>query len=78
MPFAATVDGFRDYHTRQSKPEKDKYYTILAYRLNLKRKKKTQINLFPKQKENHIHRKNKLMVTEGEEGQGRDKLGDLD
>ena len=28
IPFAATVDEIRDYHTKRNKSEKDKYYMI--------------------------------------------------
>ena len=28
MPFAATLDGLRDYHNKRSKTEKDKYHMI--------------------------------------------------
>ena len=34
----------------------------------------TQMNLFTKQKQTH-NKENKLMVTKGEKGWGRDKLG---
>ena len=29
MPFAANMDGPRDYHTKRNKSEKDKYHMIL-------------------------------------------------
>ena len=35
----------------------------------------TQMNLFTKQKQTPTHIENKLMVTKGERGWGRDKLG---
>ena len=28
MPFAGTVDGIRDYHTKRNKSEKEKYHMI--------------------------------------------------
>ena len=64
------MDGPRDYHTKWSKPYKDIYHMIsLMIYMESKRKKKTQMNLFPKQKETHRHRKQTL-VTKGERGVG--------
>ena len=48
--------------SKVSQTEKDKYMW------NRKEKKKTQMNLFPKQEETHRHRK--LMITKGERGEG--------
>ena len=51
------MDGPRDYHTKWSKSDKDKYDIISL--------KMIQINLLAKQKQ--IHRfQNKLRVTKGE------------
>ena len=41
------MDGPRDYHTKWSKTEKDKYH------LYVESKKKIQMNLFTKQKQTH-------------------------
>ena len=45
---------------------------------NLKEKTMTQMNLFPKQKETHRHRKPTYGYQRGKGGQGRDKLGGSD
>ena len=36
LPFAANMDGPRDYHTKWNKSEKDKYHTTIACIWNLK------------------------------------------
>ena len=43
------MDGPRDYHTKWSKPAREKINDI-AYMLNLKKKKNIWKNLFTKQK----------------------------
>ena len=59
-----------------SQTKKDKYHMIqLIYGI---KKKKVQINLFPKQKETHRHRKQTYGYQRGKWGRGRDKLGDWD
>ena len=55
----------RDYHTKQSKSDKDKYYQISLIC-------GVQMNLFTKQKHTHRHRKNKYGY---QRGRWRDKLG---
>ena len=47
------MEGARDYHTKGSKPDKDKYHMILLY-VELK---KIQLNLLTKHKQIHRHRK---------------------
>ena len=53
----SNMDGCRDYHTKCSKSERQRQIYEIAYRWNLKRKKKIQMNLFTKQKKTHRHRK---------------------
>ena len=50
------MDEPRDYHTKLSKPDKDKYHVILLLYVELK-KKKIQMNLFTKQKQDDRHTK---------------------
>ena len=55
MPFAATLDGPRDYHARLS--DKGKYHK-LSFICGIKSfKKMIQMNLFTKRKQTHRHRK---------------------
>ena len=52
------VDGPRDYRTKWSKSDKERQISYdMAYMWNLNKKQKIQMNLSPKQKENHRHRK---------------------
>ena len=51
------MDEPRDYHTKWSKPDRERQISYdIAYMWNLK-KKKIQMNLFTKQKETHRDRK---------------------
>ena len=47
------MDGPRDYHTKQSKPQKDKYHMIVTYMGNLKQHKAT-----------YLQNENRLTVAE--------------
>ena len=59
------MDELRDYNTKCSKTEKEKYHISLICRIqNMVKKKKT--DPFTEQKQTHKHRK--LMVTKGEGG----------
>ena len=62
------MDGPRDYHTKWSKTEKDKYH------LYVESKKKIQMNLFTKQKQTLRPQKQTYGYQRGNVG-GRDKLG---
>ena len=63
------MDVPRNYHTKWSKPEKDKYHDM-PYMWNLKKKKKMiQMNLYTKQKQTHTLRKQTY-------GYQRQKLGE--
>ena len=66
------MDGSRDYHTKWSKldRERQRLYDII-YMWNLKGKKKTQMNLLPKQELTHRHRKE----TYGSQ-KGKGRLGE--
>ena len=71
MPFAATwMDLEIIILSEVSQTEKDKYHIISL--ICGAKKKKIQMNLFPRQRLTDIE--NKHMVTKGE-GDGRDKLG---
>ena len=48
------MDGPRDYHTKCTKKEKDKYHMIS---LTCGTSNMIQLNLFTKQKQTHRHRK---------------------
>ena len=62
----------QNYHTKQSKPEKERQISYITHMWNLK-KKFIQMNLFIKQKQTHIHRK---QTYDYQKGKGRgDKLG---
>ena len=64
LAFAATMDGLRDYHTKWSKPDKDKYHMVLfIHRIFKKWCKGTYIwnRNSPKDTEH------KLRVTKGKE-----------
>ena len=68
------MDGYRDYHTKQKKAEKDQYYIIS---LNMWSLKNTN-EIIPKTKtEGLTDMENKLRVTKGEDGEGV-KLGTWD
>ena len=56
------MEGPRDYHTKWSKLDRERQTYDIAYTWNLKKKKDT-VNLFPKYKETHRHKKNKILVT---------------
>ena len=73
------MDGPRDYHTKWNKPDREGQISYdIAHMWNLKEKTMTQMNLFPKQKETHRHRKPTYGYQRGKGGQGRDKLGGSD
>ena len=55
IPFAATLDGPRDYRARLS--DKGKYRTLSFICESNLLKKMTQVNLFTKKKQTHRHRK---------------------
>ena len=74
MPFAATWNGPRDYHTKWSKSDKDKY--DITYMQNLIFKMK-QMNLFTKQKQTHRSWNQTYGYQRGNMG-GNDKLGVCD
>ena len=65
------MDGPRDYHTKSSKPDKDKY--MISLTCGMLKKKMMQINLYTKLWPTHIE--NKLMVAKGKSGGKGDKLG---
>ena len=67
----SNMDATRDYHTKWSKRGKDKYMISLICGIQ----KIIQMNLFTKQKQTHRCKKKTPMVTKGERGGGRDKLG---
>ena len=47
----SNMDGPRDYHTKWSKPDRERQMSYdIAYMWNLKKKKMIQINLYTKQK----------------------------
>ena len=63
------MNGPRDYHTKWSKPGRERQVSYdTTYMCNLKEKKKTQMNLFPKQKETHKHRKQTYGYQRGKRG----------
>ena len=65
------MDGPRDFHTKWSQTEKDKYdMTSLMWNL-----KNNTNELIYKTETDSTDIENKLMVTKGESGGGRDKLG---
>ena len=71
------MDGPRDYHTKQSKSERETqipYY--ITYMWNVK-KKKIQMNLFIKQKQTHRQKTN-LWLPKGKGRGGKDKWGSWD
>ena len=47
MPFAATLDGLRDFHTKWSKSDRERQ---IWYCLYMKSKKMVQMNLFLRHK----------------------------
>ena len=67
----SNMDGHRDYHTKWSKSDKDKYRMMSLICGILK--KMIQMNLFIKQKPTHRHRKQTYVSQRGKGG--RDKLG---
>ena len=48
----SNMDGPRGYHTMWNKPEEDKYHamSVICGYLKKKKKKKIQMNIFPKEK----------------------------
>ena len=58
------MDGPRDYHTKWSKPDKDKYH------LHVESKKKWYNWTYIKNRHRPTDIENKLMVTKGERGGG--------
>ena len=69
MLFATTYYHIRDYHTKTSQTEKDKYHVIIYMWI----KKMVQMNICTKQKYIHKHRKQTYGYKRG--GGKRDKLG---
>ena len=68
----SNMDEPRDYHTKCSKTEKEKYHNLLICKMqNI-----VNIDLFTEQKQTHKHRK--LMVTKGEGQAGKLRLGSAD
>ena len=61
------MDGPRDYHTKSSQKEKDKYHMIslICGISNM-----TQMNLFTKQKQTHRHRKETYGYQRGNKVEG--------
>ena len=51
------MNGHGDYHTNWSKSDRDKNHIISLICRILKKKKKIQMNLFTRQKQNHRIRK---------------------
>ena len=65
------MDGPRVHHTKLRKPDRERQISYdIAYNL---KEKKTQLNLFPKQKETHRHRKQIYGYQRGKGSGGRDK-----
>ena len=69
------MDGLRGYHTKWSKPNREQrnkisYDIVYMWNLKMKRKKKIQMKLFPKQKEAHRHRKQINDYQRGKVGGG--------
>ena len=76
MPFAATwVDLEVMILSEIRKREKDKCHRYCLYVESKKKKKKIQMNLFPKQKETRRHKKQTYGYPRGKGSQGRDRLG---
>ena len=67
----SNVDGPRDYHTKQSKPEKDKYMILFICGIL----KNDTNELIYKQTQRH---RKQTYGYQGVRGVGRDKLGDWD
>ena len=65
------MDGSRNYHTKGSKSDRDKYHTISLICGIIKM---IQMNLFTKQKQAHRPR-DQIYSYQRERGWGRDKLG---
>ena len=67
----SNMDGPRDYHTKWSQKEKDKYHMIslICGISNM-----TQMNLSKKQKQTLRHRE-QIVVAKGDRGRERDGLG---
>ena len=68
------MDEPRDYHTKLSKPDKDKYHVILLLYVELK-KKKIQMNLFTKQKQDERHTKQTYGFQSGKQGRDQSQRG---
>ena len=64
------MGGPRDYHTKGSKSDKNKYHMIITYLWNLKK----DTNEFMYKTETDPQTENNLMVTKGK-GRGMDKFG---
>ena len=62
--------GQRDYHAKCSQTEKEKYHMISTDNVESKKKKKL---IYKTEKNSQTQRK--LMVTKGDEGTGKDKVG---
>ena len=61
-----SMDGSRNYHSKWSKPDKDKYHMILLICRTLKKRYKWTYL----QNRNRFTDIEKLMVTKGERGEG--------
>ena len=59
------MDGPRDYHTKWSKPDREKQ---ISYSLYVESLKMVQMNLFIKQKWTHRHRKQTYGYQRGKAG----------
>ena len=62
----SNMDGPRDYYTKWSQTEKDKYY--MRSLICGTKKKTVQMNLFMKQKQTHRHRKQTYGYQRGRGG----------
>ena len=60
------MDGPRDYHTKCSKPDKERQL-LYAFRYMWNRKKMIQMNLYTKYKQTQ---KTSLWLTKGKAGEG--------
>ena len=62
------MGGPREYYAKWSKPDREGQVSWYRLHVESNRKKKTQMNLLPKQRLTDTE--NKLMVTKGESGVG--------
>ena len=67
----SNMDGPRDYHTKWSKPDKDKYHMIYdIHHFYVESKKKWYKWTYIQNRNRPTDIENKLMVTKGERGGG--------